>query len=231
MSLLTSIVSYYKLDNAVTDSTGSFNGTAGSSLSYTTGVINNAGVFDGTANGYFEHGALSSYSFIQNTAVFSISLWIKFGSLGTSMIFGGNTLTTLEKGFFIQKLATNVLRCSLNRSVNGSPVITSDGPTIPDTNWHHLVITGDGTNIRFYLDTTLTVGSSSVFALSSGDSSRLNRFGQGNFSSVVTPLTGNLDEIGIWSKTLNSTEVSQLYNSGVGLSYPFGSSSNFLMMM
>ena len=33
-----------------------------------------------------------------------------------------------------------------------------------------------------------------------------------------------IDEVGIWSRTLTSTEVSDLYNSGSGLQYPFSSS-------
>ena len=39
--------------------------------------------------------------------------------------------------------------------------------------------------------------------------------------------TGSLDEVGVWTKTLNSSEITSLYNSGSGLAYPFSQSINF----
>ncbi len=33
-------------------------------------------------------------------------------------------------------------------------------------------------------------------------------------------LNGALDEIGLWTRVLTSTEVTQLYNGGAGLAYP-----------
>jgi hypothetical protein len=38
-------------------------------------------------------------------------------------------------------------------------------------------------------------------------------------------LTGSIDEVGIWSRALSSTEVTALYNSGNGFQYPFSTSS------
>ncbi len=34
-----------------------------------------------------------------------------------------------------------------------------------------------------------------------------------------------MDEVGIWEKQLSPAEVTELYNTGSGLSYPFGESS------
>jgi hypothetical protein len=36
---------------------------------------------------------------------------------------------------------------------------------------------------------------------------------------------GMIDEIGVWSRALTSGEVTQLYNSGAGLQYPFTSNN------
>ena len=33
--------------------------------------------------------------------------------------------------------------------------------------------------------------------------------------------TGNIDEIGLWSRKIEDSEVASLYNSGNGLAYPF----------
>jgi len=43
--------------------------------------------------------------------------------------------------------------------------------------------------------------------------------GTGNFDGMI-------DEIGVWSRALTDAEVTQLYNAGAGLQYPFSSSSN-----
>jgi hypothetical protein len=37
---------------------------------------------------------------------------------------------------------------------------------------------------------------------------------------------GSIDEVGIWSRALTSSEVTSLYNSGSGRQYPFTGSSN-----
>jgi hypothetical protein len=37
---------------------------------------------------------------------------------------------------------------------------------------------------------------------------------------------GYLDEVGVWSRALTSSEVTQLYNSGLGLQYPFTGNGN-----
>ena len=49
-----------------------------------------------------------------------------------------------------------------------------------------------------------------------------------NYSTGTIPLVGKLDEVGIWIRELTAGEVTQLYNSGAGLSYPFtaGSTAN-----
>ena len=33
---------------------------------------------------------------------------------------------------------------------------------------------------------------------------------------------GNVDEYGLWSRVLTSTEVTEIWNNSNGLSYPFG---------
>ena len=38
-----------------------------------------------------------------------------------------------------------------------------------------------------------------------------------------------MDEIGIWNRALSSSEVTTLYNSGAGVSYPFGSTTNYTL--
>ena len=85
-----------------------------------------------------------------------------------------------------------------------------------DNDWHHTVITNDGTNSYVYNDGVLknTITSSiwtTAGSLSMGIAQPTASFG----------FNGLIDEVGIWSRELNSTEVGELYNSGDGFAYPF----------
>ena len=47
--------------------------------------------------------------------------------------------------------------------------------------------------------------------------------------SASNGFTGEIDEVGFWSRALSASEVTELYNAGAGLTYPFVSNqANFL---
>ena len=48
---------------------------------------------------------------------------------------------------------------------------------------------------------------------------------------TTNAFNGYIDEIGIWNRTLNDTEISWLYNSGDGLSYSSFSEEEVLMVL
>src|SRR6185437_4227739 len=48
----------------------------------------------------------------------------------------------------------------------------------------------------------------------------------GNRSDGGVPFNGNIDETGVWSKALSSTEVSNLYNSGNADTFTGGAQNN-----
>lgn len=43
----------------------------------------------------------------------------------------------------------------------------------------------------------------------------------GNYDSSQFKFNGTIDEVGFWNRTLNNTEIAQIYNSGNGITYPF----------
>ena len=47
------------------------------------------------------------------------------------------------------------------------------------------------------------------------------RFGNRGAGGDVFGLSANLDEFGIWNRALSNTEITDLFNGGTGLSYPF----------
>jgi len=83
--------------------------------------------------------------------------------------------------------------------------------------WHHVVGTYDGTTMKIYVDNDLK-NSGTSFSGNVADSILYIGWDRGVAGRF---LTGKIDEVGIWSRALNSTEITELYNSGDGFAYPF----------
>jgi len=86
---------------------------------------------------------------------------------------------------------------------------STGGINLSDRNWHHLVVTRDGTDYALYLDgqALSPTTNSTMPALDN-----INRFGFYN----GTRLDGWMNQIAVWSGVLTPQEVSSLYNNGNG---------------
>lgn len=234
MSLLTGLISYYKLDGNSNDSIGSNNGTD-TAISYSTsyGKINQGASFNGT-NSTIAIGTLSSYSFIQNTGNFSISFWCKINSTSNQcIILGNNAATTVQKGLYIfQNRGT--LELAVTNGISGDFTIDLVLSTFfTDTNWHYIIITSDYSSnlVAIYKDGALYISAGMHNrSLPTGNSSQNLAFGYSTGYSGYF-YNGYLDEVGIWNRALSSTEVTQLYNGGVGIQYPFGNSTGMFFKL
>jgi len=85
-----------------------------------------------------------------------------------------------------------------------------------DGQWHNIIVIRNmGTNIKMYIDgvenDTCAVGEA---AYNIAETLEIGRYISGG-----EYWNGTMDEIGIWNRTLSSSEVSELYNSGNGLPY------------
>ena len=103
-------------------------------------------------------GNLISFDFIQNTAIFTICVWVKLTDFSTNKlitIIGNNSRRTNEKGF---QLSRGDARRSIRFSMtDGSNYIYDE--QIDDyfslDEWVFITIVGDGTNISYYQNGTL----------------------------------------------------------------------------
>lgn len=227
MALTTNLVAYYKLDESsgnAADSSGSgFTLTNTGTIPYSTtyGKINNGASFDGSSQ-YFVGSASQN---ITGDATFSF--WMKPQSLASDPVlfckFGvGNT----QLSYYLQLNFTSNNVGFVN-SADGSTAI--GGTTVAYTfsvntlYYVSLVYTAATPKIELFINGT-SIGSStgtlktSIFA--GTDIFEIGRYTRGN----VLFYNGYLDEVGIWSRVLTSTEISSLYNGGAGLQYPFVSS-------
>lgn len=83
--------------------------------------------------------------------------------------------------------------------------------------WHHTCGTWDGSNMTLYLD-----GSSVATQNASGIASGVTSGTQIGASFGPSGLfDGKIDEVGFWTRELSASEITQLFNGGSGLQYPF----------
>ncbi|MEI6346150.1 MAG: LamG domain-containing protein [bacterium] len=204
----TGLVGYWTFDapdtsfvsNTVTDKSGSGNtGTMISMATSTSRVLGKLGQalsFDGVAK-------YISLPNLDRQAPLSIAFWTKRGRTGQASdnIIGGSC-----GSWGIGFNANNTLFLT-NTCVN---VANSTGTIADTTKWHHVVVTYDGSNARFYFDGALD--SSPVYASGTFNSSAVAyTIGRVN---VTAYYKGSLDDVRVYSKVLSQREVTTLYTLG-----------------
>lgn len=205
MALTDNLVAYYKLDGNSNDSVGSNNGTD-TGVSYVSGKINNAGSYNGSTS----HTAVPNNSALQ-LSTGSISFW--FNTTSNLSSWRGLVAKQGAFGVFLNsgELTLYDWGTDLNRASGVTPSINT---------WHHCVLSfqsGVTNGTKLYLNGTLIFTTTiTVSSQSEGVS-----IAAGNYAGNIQNYNGLIDEVGIWSRALSPTEVTQLYNSGAGLQYPF----------
>lgn len=214
----TGLTHYYKTDSNFNDNKGSSNGTDVNSPTYTSGKISNA--FTAVA-------ASSQYSSLPNavfpwaTNTMSINLWLKFSNTAgnQSMFMTART----GQGLLFYKSGTNTMDFSKPNVVS-----TTYNWTGIDTGWHMWTCVMDGSGMRVYLDGNSTPVASNANTANivdpSGDTMEFGAYRSGGTIQSGWYLDGQMDEIGVWSTALSTTDIATLYNSGTGITYPDASS-------
>jgi hypothetical protein len=89
-------------------------------------------------------------------------------------------------------------------------------PNVMDGDWHHLVVTADGTAVRFYVDGKTQLGwQKTQTAISQGSHTGDRFIGHHVDTEHDTQIVGHLDDMGIWrNKVLSATEVALLHGLG-----------------
>lgn len=184
-------------------------------MTYTTGKIDKCAVFNGSTSKIDQIGNVYDYSFIQNTGIFTINLWVKFTNYTTiPQYIMGNTPTSSEFGFYLGTEVVGRLEFAWTR---GGGNYTSDAVVgiITDNNWFMLTVVGNGTRTNYYKNGQFFYAGVNHPGYASGPSTsqlsfgKITNFGPGN-------LNGQLEEIAIWSRALDTTEILRLYNNNQG---------------
>jgi hypothetical protein len=222
MSLSTNLLAYYKLDETsgttAEDSHGDNDGTANNARVFTAesgGILGTNGADFTQGNDTINVG--SSFNFAYNSD-FTISFWMKPTSHSTYQFILSN-IPASNTGLFVYgfDLFNSVPRFLTTLGGSANFVATGDN-SITSTSYHHVVGVYSNKAMSIYVDGTLD--GTGTYDRTSGTTPSSNLiFGQRG--TLASYYDGLLDEVGIWSRALTAEEVSELYNDGDGLAYPF----------
>lgn len=207
------LVSYYKLDDnlattIVIDSIGNSNGGASAFTSdlSAAGLINLSFDLDG---GNDDINTNFAPNINPSTTEYSISIWAKAIDKGSTNVVWGTNLGS-DQRFYLGADGSTDKWVLILGGVN--KLFSID--TIDFGNWVHLVITTDGLG-----DAELFVNEVSQGTIGTTSYTTTGNLILGDVGSDGSNFLGELDEIGIWNKTLTQSEITQLYNDGNGITW------------
>lgn len=221
MALTDDLTAGYNLDGNSTDVLGANNGTD-TNISYSAGKVGDAADFN---SGSPSKIVLPSSVLISSTA-FSISFWFKTSTTTAQLLIDNDVFPSI-RCYAIRISETVSGKLSIYRFNTSQGFINEvfhAGSGYADGNWHHAVFTFSTTNgVRIYVDNgspTTNADTTANYAAGSNNTT----FGQ-NVESSGGAFNGSMDMVYFWDRELTSTEVSELWNGGAGLQYPFVAST------
>lgn len=209
MGLLNGLQAYWMLNEGFgtrNSMVGGKNLSQVGTITNQTGKIGKAAQFTGNTSNYLSGGDW----FLQDQL--SISCWIYQAQNETKYIFN-----RINNSFLVYSgiTPTMLIRWYVTFTDNSTNELNID--STPINTWHHWVFQWNNTTYKV-----------DVWKNSShlGDAtwSKAMKTGVSTFrlGGDTIPFTGAIDEMGVWNRIITESEITALYNSGAGLSYPFG---------
>ena len=153
-----------------------------------------------------------------NTDAFSISCWFKRTRSGVSeFLVSKQDSTSNARGYtllipFDDNKVTVVIR---NNTASSGRLIVDCTTAITNTNWHHIVMTYDGSSsvsgINLYLDGNPDTGATSGTLSATISNSASFQIGAKNGGNEFS---GNIDEVSVYNSELSASDVTSIYNGG-----------------
>jgi hypothetical protein len=224
MSLLTSLISYWKLDSGglLVDSAGSNTLTNNGTVTTTTGKIAEGASLNGSTQ-YLSHADNASLS--MGDIDFTISAWVKLTSKTANSGIVGKWQGANNYEYFLYYDHTadryTFIRTSIGNFGGGnfSSVAADSFGNVATGQWHFVVIRHDATADKIYI--SVDGGTVDENAALNGAFDGAAPFLIGDSGDHDSPADAVIDEVGLWKRKLTDGEVTQLYGSGNGLAYPF----------
>ena len=216
-SLNANLILYTKMDGYSTDEISGNNGTD-SSVSYNNayGIINQGGSYDGSTS-------LTTFSDVGTNpgdGDISVSAWIKIDASPTNdgYIVSRTTGSSPYVQFNLYHHHNGVgdEEFGFGMANSGATTYYASKSGLSTGIWYNVVGVVDGTKILVYVNGV--IGTNATFIGTRNDLAIKTSIGARGSDGAVK-FKGYVDEVGLWNRSLTYAEVTQLYNSGTGISY------------
>jgi hypothetical protein len=177
-------------------------------------------------NGSDEYVDFGSIAGFERTDEFSLKVWYKTSATGGAMcIIGKRDGDATARGYSVRIRPNQSKFIVMICNTDGTNELQVDfgytGSTFHDGNWHHLVVTYDGssnaTGIKLYADNSEITGSSVGQSSITGTIINTSNFQIGRENATAGQyFNGSIDESTVYTKVLSTSERSADYNSGSG---------------
>ena len=157
-------------------------------------------------NGSDEYISAGNPTELQFTSSFSISAWFKSSSATSQRIVSKDDGT--NRSYFVQLSATGAIEAAIYTS--GTKQLNTSASGLADGNWHHLVFTFEnGVGTKLYIDNGTPTTDSATGTLDNDT----NNFEIGRREDGSKFFNGDIDEVAVWNKVLDATDVATIYNA------------------
>jgi hypothetical protein len=220
MALLDNLVSYWKLDEASgtrVDIASTNNLTDNNTVGSAAGKIGSAGDFEATNLEYLNSSAAALRFGDED---FTLAAWINLeSSVDGSVIARYDNSLDADRVFTINYVASTQEMQFLIRVGGASYLINaSTFGALSLATWYHVVAWHSATSEQMGISVNNTANTQ---AHTAGLATSTVDFTVGARLAGATAFDGLIDEVGAWGTVLSSTDRTNLYNGGSGLSYPF----------
>ncbi len=222
------IVGWWKGENNANDSFFNNHGITHGDTAFTSGKVSQSFSFDGTGD-YVNLDDPYDGTLDFGTKNFTVSFWAKKNDNNDHYVLYKRPSSV---GWAIDISDSVIYRLDGDPAGGDSTFFYT--PSTNFSNWHHYVGVFDRlNNLDAYLDGNLNYSSSIV--LQNGSVDNTGSLYLGTYSPTSGFFNGSIDEVMLWNRTLNASEISQIYTVGAAglcnipsFANPENTSANFI---
>ncbi len=212
-SLVTGLQGYWGFENSANDgSSNNRNLTLYGSPNYVSGVSGQALNIPNNINVYAQR-SIDDAIFDFGTSDFTLQAWVNYSNTANEQVVMEKWSGASGPGWTLTKLSNNAYRFHLTTSVYIDSAVLS----ISTNTWHQIVVRRSGGVLQMYFDGNVIASRSDIAGIGVVDTNMPLLIGRRNSDDGRGfGMNGSIDEVGIWSRAVTDTELTQLYNNGSG---------------
>ncbi len=207
------LLAYWKMDDGqgtiATEEFNQYPGTLGTGVSWNTeGKLDGASEFDGTL------GRMNIGTIDVDPNALTISFWMKaddFDQVEGRFISKASGVNGSQHYWMVSCISGTGLRFRLQTSNGGTTTLISATGVLSPNTWHFVTATYDQNTMKIYLDCNEVASVAKAGAILTNPAVPAT-IGNQPVGAGDRPFDGLMDDVRIYNKALNQSEICQLYN-------------------